>query len=331
MGKTIIALVLCVLLTVGALTGCAQREKDETLRIVCTIFPLYEWTRGIVGDAEGVEVILLIDNGTDSHSYQPTTEDIVHVMSADLVLYVGSQNESWVERTLSRREDGAYTAMDMRYAEGVTLRNISAESIVATDDGHSHGHGHGHEHGHTHGSTDEHLWLSLRNAVACGEAITRTLCALDEEAAEDYRARWGEYSRKLLELDQAYAETLTSAQSPTMLFADRFPFVYLAEDYGIRYVAAFEGCTTEADASPATILHLAEHADEWGLRYIFVTESSDGELASSVRRATRRKDQEIVVLDSMQNLTASRIEAGETYLGIMERNLKTLQTVFSSD
>ena len=127
-----------------------------------------------------------------------------------------------------------------------------------------------------------------------------------------------------------YAETVAAGSEPTLLFADRFPFVYLAEDYGIRYVAAFEGCTTEAEATPETIIHLAKHADEWDLRWIMTTESSDGKLARSVIRATEKKDQAVAVLNSMQSVSAKEAERGDTYLGIMEQNLDVLRRVLSS-
>lgn len=326
MKNKIIALLLCLLLLPVGAFGCGRREEDRSVKIVCTLFPLYEWTKNVVGELPGVEVSLLIDNGTDLHSYEPTTHDIVELLSADLVVYIGSASETWVEQTLARRDADSYTALDLRRSEGVTLHHISAESVVAEE-------AHDHEHGHTHdhGSEDEHLWLSLRNAAACTTAIADAIGGIDAERAEQYRANGAAYAVQLAELDARYAQAVAEAEAPTMLFADRFPFVYLAEDYGIRYVAAFEGCTTETDATPATILHLAEHADEWRLGCIFVTETSDRALAQSVQRAAKGGDRAIVCLDSMQAVTRKRMDSGVTYLGIMEQNLQVLQDAFARD
>jgi len=319
-------LTVCLLLPCAA--GCGKREEDDTVKIVCTVFPLYEWARNIVGDEEGIELVWLARNGADLHSYQPTTADIVEMISSDLLLYVGGESEIWVEDCLKNREDDDRIMLELSQAEGVTLRQVSAESIV--DDTHDHDHGHGQDHDHTHGIADEHIWLSLKNALACGEAITNALCQLDPEDADAYRGNWKEYAQRLDALDRAYAETVAAASEPTLLFADRFPFVYLAEDYGIRYVAAFEGCTTEAEATPETIIHLAKHADEWDLEWIMTTESADGKLARSVIRATEKKDQAVAVLNSMQAVSAKEAERGETYLGIMEQNLDVLRRVLSS-
>ena len=322
--KRILTALLAVSLALTGFTGCGERERDDTLKIVCTVFPVYEWARNIVGDAENVELIWLVQNGTDSHSYQPTTADIVHMISCDLLLYVGSDPETWVEACLENRRSDDRMVVDLSKAEGVTLREISAESVLHEE------HDHDHDHDHDHGATDEHLWLSLRNAMACGTEIADLLCTLDPDGAERYRANWASYQQQLRDLDEAYVQAVAEARTPSVLVADRFPFVYLTEDYGIRYVAAFEGCTTEAEATPDTVIHLADHVDEWGLTFIVVTEGSDRSLAEGVRRATKTKNQEIAVLHSLQSVSRRQAEEGATYLGIMEENLRTLCRVMDS-
>lgn len=329
MRKKLLAILLLLCLALGMLSGCAARKEDGKLTVVCTVFPIYEWARNVVGSLEGVEVVLLVGSGTDLHSYQPTTADMIGMISADLLIYIGGDSETWVEESLKGREREERSLLNLRGAEGVTLRATSAESIVAEHE-HSHGHDQGHDqgHDHDHGIVDEHLWLSLSNAVACTEAIVDALCELDPSNASAYEDQGLAYTQELWDLDAAYVETVARASEPTLLFADRFPFVYLAEEYGIRYVAAHAGCSSETDATPSTVIHLAEHVDEWGLSAICVTESSDGSLAKSVIRATERKNQRIVVLDSMQAVTYSDVEDGETYLSIMEKNRALLQAIF---
>lgn len=325
MRKRVFSVLLALCLLLGMFSGCAARKDDDTLTVVCTVFPIYEWARNVVGSVEGIEVILLVGSGTDLHSYQPTTKDMIGMISADLLVYIGGDSETWVEESLKSREGEERMLLNLRDADGVTLRVTSAESIVEE---HEHSHGHDQGHDHDRGAVDEHLWLSLSNAVACTEAIVDALCALDPANAGIYESQGLAYTQELLDLDAAYAETVALASEPTLLFADRFPFVYLAEEYGIRYVAAHAGCSSETDATPSTVIHLAEHVDEWDLRTVCVTESSDTSLAKSVIRATKKKDQSIVVLDSMQSVTYTDVEDGETYLGIMEKNRLLLHGIF---
>ena len=321
-----LAFLLLLSIFLLCMAGCGKREENGTLKIVCTVFSVYEWTRNIVGDVEGVEIVWLVRNGTDVHSYQPTTADIVDMLSCDLLVYIGGETETWVEKSLEHRKKDECTMLDLSDADGVVLREVSAESIIGTEDQEA-SHEHDHNHAHTHGAMDEHIWLSLRNAEACSRAIAEAICQIDPAREDVYRDRLQSYVAQMRELDEAYQNTIAEASEPTLLFADRFPFVYLAEDYGIRYVAAFEGCSTESEVTPETILHLAHHADQWDLRWIMVTESSDGTLAQGIIRATEQKNQRVAVLDSMQSVDWSEMESGESYLGIMERNLSVLRQV----
>ena len=321
--KRIVALALCLLLCAPALGACSRVAQDDGLSIVCTVFPFYDWTREIVSDAEGVELTLLVGNGGDAHSYQPSAEDIVRIRRADLVIYAGGESDAWVEQAL--RQSGKQESQSLRLydAEGVTLRHISQESVLSEE--HDHDHGHDCE-----DDIDEHIWLSLDNAAACVRTITEAICTADAARETAYRENAEDYLARLQTLREGYAELAREADRLFLLFADRFPFVYLAEEYGMDYVAAFRGCTTDTDADPDTIIRLARAADENGVRAILVTESSDGALAEAVRRATAGKDQVIVALDSLQSVSESDRAAGVTYLSVMEKNLEMLRQTFLS-
>ena len=208
---------------------------------------------------------------------------------------------------------GADSTADMKLmeAEGVTLRHMSKES-------HSH---EGEEHHH---QNDEHIWLSLKNAAACVTEITEALCELSPNESESFRNNAEEYKQRLSALDLAYEAEVAKHQEPRIIFADRFPFVYMTEDYGIEYCAAFEGCTTEAEASFDTVLSLGDRLDRWSTGCLAVTESADTRLAQRIIQSSSSKDVEIVVFDSMQKVDVSSINAGATYLTIMEKNLTSL-------
>ncbi len=314
MKRMICGLLVCLLLVLP-LCGCGDREEAR-IKVVCTVFPLYDWVRNVVGDTEGVEILWLADNGSDLHSFQPSASDMIELATADLAVYVGGVSDAWVGDSLKNGK--VNSGMPLSKEEGILLRPVSAES------------GHTDEDGHTH-ETDEHLWLSLENAILCVERIALRLGELDAAYAEEYRANAEEYTAKLRGLASSFGERIAGVEQPRVLFADRFPFVYLIEEYGIEYRAAFSGCTTDVDADFSTVIELANTVDRWGLRYVLVTESSDLSLAEGVIRATEGKDQTVLRMDSMQAVRAEEAESGVTYLSVMEENLSTLLLALGLD
>ncbi|MBO5938136.1 MAG: zinc ABC transporter substrate-binding protein [Clostridia bacterium] len=311
-----LALVLALCCLLPLCTSCTKPEQSDKIEVLCTVFPLYDWVRNIVGDSETVEVSLLITNGSsDLHSYQPSAKDMVAISSADLFFYVGGVSDAWVEDALRTHDSEDRIDVKMTEIPEIRLREICSDSTEEHDD-------------HEHGAIDEHLWLSLINAKTASSYLCDRLCELDEQGAEQYRENYAAYAASLDALDEEYSSLVASVDDPMILCADRFPFVYLAEDYGIRYVAAFEGCSTDANATPDTILRLAQAVDEHGVRAILVTERHDGQLAESVLSAARSKDVEILCLVSMQSTTMEMVEAGDSYIQLMKANLDTLRKVW---
>lgn len=321
--KKIIALALVLILIIPSGVGCS-RSDDGDITVLCTVFPVYDWVRNVVGESERVKVKLLISNGADMHSYQPTAADVVSIRSADMIVRVGGESDSFLEDILKNSPDGDRIDLELIEASGVVLREISSSYLM----GGEHTHGDGEDCDHV--DVDEHIWLSLRNACASVEAICSALSSIDADGAEGYRQRADGYISRLSALDAEYAEAVASSESPRVLFADRFPFVYLMEDHGIEYAAAFEGCTTEVDATFQTVVRLSDKLNEWGLRYISVTESSDRELAESVARASEVGEVTVLAFDSLQSVRASDIASGKTYIGAMENNLEVLREAISA-
>ena len=310
-----ILLILMTVLSVLSFNGCAD-EDDSKLTVICSVFPVYDWARNIVGDNEGVELRLLISNGADPHSYQPTAEDVLEVRSADVMLRIGGESDGFINELLKN----APKVLDLKLmeVEGITLCHTAKES-----------HGHSHDDGHDH-ATDEHIWLSLKNAATSVDAITKLLAKEAPEYAEEFHKNAEDYKKKLTELDEKYSGCVENAAEKKMIFADRFPFVYMTEDYHLEYAAAFEGCSTESEASFETVIQLADKLREWELKVICITESSTDDLAKRVISSAGISDVSIVVFDSMQSVNARRISDGETYIGIMEKNLISLCTALGS-
>ncbi len=327
------AAVLALLLAFG-MTGCGGREEasnageDGRLKIVCTIFPEYDWVREILGErAEEAELTLLMKNGADLHSYQPTVWDMRKIAEADLFLYVGGESDFWIEAALAHTENPGQITLNLMEVLEESVKEEEHPEGVRPARGHEHTeHGHsGEEEEHGPEEYDEHVWMSLRNAQTACRAVTEVLCRLDEAHGALYEENNRAYMEKLQVLDEAYEEAVGQASVPALLFGDRFPFRYLAEDYGLTCYAAFAGCSAETEASFETITFLAEKAGELGLPVVMKIDGSDGRIARTIAGNTRTGDQKVLLLDSMQSVSGQEIEAGETYMGIMERNLETLK------
>jgi zinc transport system substrate-binding protein len=325
--KKVFAFLLSFGLLVSCIVTCAGAEANQ-INIVTTIFPIYDWVREVVGDnASHANITLLLDNGVDLHSYQPTAQDILAISTADLFIYVGGESDEWVEDVLQSAMNPNLKAINLVDAMG---EDIKTEEVV---EGMEHDHDHEdsedheeHDHEHEHeDEADEHVWLSLRNAGKLTGIIADTLSETDPDYAEYYQENASAYIGKLADLDARYTDTVNGSACKTILFGDRFPFRYLADDYGLTYFAAFSGCSAESEASFETIVFLAGKTDELGLPAVLTIEHPKTRIAETIVQATSAKDQKILVLDSMQGTTVSDIQAGMTYLSVMESNLEVLK------
>ena len=325
--KKVFAFLLSFGLLVSCIVTCAGAEANQ-INIVTTIFPIYDWVREVVGDnATHANITLLLDNGVDLHSYQPTAQGILAISTADLFIYVGGESDEWVEDVLQSAMNPNLKAINLVDAMG---EDIKTEEVV---EGMEHDHDHEdsedheeHDHEHEHEEeADEHVWLSLRNAGKLTRIIADTLSEIDPDYAEYYQANASAYIGKLADLDARYTDTVNGSACKTILFGDRFPFRYLADDYGLTYFAAFSGCSAESEASFETIVFLAGKTDELGLPAVLTIEHPKTRIAETIVQATSAKDQKILVLDSMQGTTVSDIQAGMTYLSVMESNLEVLK------
>lgn len=317
--KKIIAILMACLFVLSFTTAFAESEK--TLSIVCTTFPQYDWVRQILGDrVNDVDLTLLLDNGIDLHNYQPTAGDIIRIARCDLFIYTGGESDGWVDDVLA-------TAQNPRMKIVNLLASVEAkeEETVEGMQEEDHDHDEHDEHAHDEIEYDEHVWLSLRNAETLIETIANTLCELDAANAPAYQENAANYIAQLSELDNQYKDVVANGQRTTILFADRFPFRYLADDYGLTYYAAFAGCSAETEASFETIAFLAQKVDELQLPAVLTIEGANHAIAETVVASTQAKNQVILTMNSIQSVTAKDAQNGESYLGIMADNLNVLK------
>ena len=305
------------------LAGCAPKQQQNTtkLKIVATTFPQYDWIREIIGkDNTNVDLQLLMKNGGDLHSYQPTAGDIANIADANLFVYVGGESDEWVDDALKEKTNKDMKVINMMQTLGDDIDEEEEGLEKESED-----------HDHEEIEYDEHVWLSLKRAQKIVKAIADELGELDSTNAKKYQENAEAYIAKLAALDKSYESTVNTVKNKTWIFADRMPFHYLAKDYGITTYAAFNGCSTETNASFNTIVSLAKYADELGIKHIMTIEGSDKKLAKAVIENTTDKNQDILTLNSLQSVSQSDIDKGLTYYGAMEENLKVLAQSFNTE
>ena len=304
--KKFLPIILSVLLLLALCACAAPREAadDGKLRVVTTIVPVYDWTKNLLGDnADAISLRLLLDEGVDMHSFQPAVSDLAALRDCELLIYVGGESDEWIDEALEAQGTDAPRALKLIDALGE--RALTEELVEGMQ-------------GEAEDAPDEHIWLSLKNAQILCSAIRDALIEMDGAHARGYEAACAVYEAKLQTLDAAYQAALDAAGQNTLLIADRFPFRYLTEDYGLNYYAAFSGCSADTEASFNTVVFLADKLNELALGSVCVIENSDEKLARTVIDSSGREAR-ILVLDSMQG-------AGEgDYLTRMTRNLETLK------
>ena len=331
--KKLLALLLALSFTLSMPVVIAE---EKPLKIVTTIFPIYDWVRQILGDRDA-DVTMLMDSGVDLHNFQPTAQDILTIAQCDLFIFVGGESDEWTEGVLTTAQNEHLTAINLLDAlgdevkeeeivEGMEHEHDHDEDEDHEDEDHDeHDHDEDEDHEEHEHEADEHVWLSLRNAEKLVQAIAGAIANLDPDQAGLYHTNAKNYIEKLQALDAQYAETVNAAAFKTLLFGDRFPFRYLADDYGLTYYAAFAGCSAETEASFQTILFLAQKVDELGLPAVLTIENPKTRIAETVVNATQKKNQKILSLNSMQGVTAQEVKDGAAYLSLMESNLIVLR------
>lgn len=325
-----------------------EKGNSNKISIVCTTFPQYDWVKNILGEeAERFNVTLLLDNGVDMHSYQPAVKDIATAGSSDLFIYVGGESDTWVEDALKEAKNKDLKAINLME----TLDNfVKEEEVVEGMQEERESLGHSHEKSskekqeqtqkESHENSqeingqkeaadeepeyDEHIWLSIRNAEIMVKNIEKAIEQLDSDNAKVYQNNAENYIKKLDTLDKQYANTIQNAKYKAILFGDRFPFRYMADDYDLKYYAAFAGCSAETMAGFETVTFLAKKADELRLPVILTIENSDGRIAEAVKSNTTKKNQKILAMNSLQSVTKEQIADGITYLQVMQENLSVL-------
>jgi zinc transport system substrate-binding protein len=307
------------------------------------VFPSYDFAREITAGTNA-RVTLLLQPGEEVHSFDPTSQDIIRVSSADLFLFVGGENDTWIDGVLSGLDKSVNTFRMMDY---VTLYEEELVEGMQADESHSHDHEHEHEegeeahdheheegekaHDHEHEEGeghewDEHVWTAPVNAIAIVKAMTAELVKIDPANAKAYQANADAYVAQLEALDQSFWAVVNAAARKTVVFADRFPVRYFVEEFGLEYYAAFPGCSAETEPSAATVASLIDRVNAEGIPVVFYIEMSNQQMANTVAEATGAQT---MLFHTCHNVTKAEFENGESYLSLMQGNLLTLQAALN--
>lgn len=309
---------LIIFLILINLFACASNKQndDEVINIVTSSFSAYDWTKELT-KGTNVKITYLLDNGLDLHNFQPSALDMITISNSDLFIYVGGESDKWVDDALAQAENKNMKVINLLEILGDKAKKEELKEGMQEDE---------HEEKHE-AELDEHVWLSLKNVSIYIEEIKNKLIELDNNNSNIYENNYKNYLNEINKLDYEYDRIISSAKTKTIIMADRFPFRYLVEDYGLDYYAAFLGCSAETEASFETIAFLTDKLDELDLDYILVLENSDFKIAKTIISNSQNKNAEIEILDSIQSTTT---KDNKSYLAIMKNNLTTLERILNS-
>ena len=316
--RAFLCMILALLLLLSA---CGQSVEEDTnpdqLTVVATVFPAYDFARAVGGDLADVQ--LLLPPGTESHSYEPTPADILVVQDCDLFIYLGGESDTWVETILESVELRGQT---LRMVDCVPLlEEETVEGMESYEEGHDHDHDEAPGLGEVVGY-DEHVWTSPKNAALITRAVGDKLAELDPANADTYAANSADYAAQIEDLDREFADFFAGVEDRTMVFGDRFPLRYFAEEFGIDYYAAFPGCSTQTEPSAATIAFLTDKVREEHIPTVWYIEFSNHLVADSIAESAGVKT---AMFHTCHNVSADDLAAGATYVSLMEQNLETLR------
>lgn len=313
--KKWISVIFMLLMSLLMITACVSKEEIDLnekkgLQIVSTVFPGYDFAKQIVGD--NAEVSMLLPPGVESHSYEPSPQDIINIQNSDILIYVGGESEQWVDKILDSMDNKVITVKMMDAVQLYEEEIIDGmQKEQDSDDEASEEH-----------EYDEHIWTSLKNAQNIVARINEAVVSLDSKNKSVYDKNTKSYIEKLDNLDKEFENLFKTFEKPTLIFGDRFPFRYFVEDYNLDYFAAFPGCSSETEPSASTIAFLIDKVKEKSLNTVFYIEFSNHNIADTIAESTGAKT---AMLHSCHNISKKDMDSGVSYYYLMEQNYETLK------
>ena len=290
--------------------GSVKKDSSK-ISVVTTIFPYYDFTRSIAGDK--ADIRLLLSPGSEPHSYEPSPSDIVAIENCDIFIYNGGESDEWVESVLESIDNKNMKVMRM-----MDYVDLLYEQSIDHDE-HEHEEHTEHEHGKEY---DEHIWTSIKNAEKLSGAICDELSACDFANKEIYAKNTDIYLSKLQTLDSEMSDIVNNAKRKTVVFGDRFPFLYFVTDYSLEFECAFPGCSSETEPSISTVTHMIDFTRNNQVPVVFYLEFSNGKVAKLISEDSGAKTMRF---SSCHNVTKDEFADGSSYISLMEQNANALK------
>ncbi len=297
--------------TVLSLCACSSESgysnsDSGKLKIISTVFPPYDLARQIAGD--NAEISILLPPGSEIHNYEPSAKDMIAIRNCDIFLYIGGENEQWAEKLINSN--------DTEYVKAVKLIDY-VPTLSEDEDEHDHDHDHEHEH-----ETDEHIWTSPKNAQLMLSAVYDAICKVDPSNKQTYTKNKDAYAKQLSDLDNAYRSAVDNAKNKTIVLADKFPFRYLAHEYGLEFSSAFAACSDESEPGVSTMIKLTKTIKENNIPAVYYLEFSSTKIADTLCDETGATK---LMLHSCHNVSKQDIENNISYVDLMKQNLENLK------
>ncbi len=300
--------IIILIISLFIIIGCTNIEDENKIKVVSTIFPGFDFARAVGSD--NIDLTMLIQPGSESHTYDPTPKDIIKIQSSDIFIYVGGESEEWVSGIL---ENISSTTKVIRLMDIVEVKE---EEII---EGMEHNHDTEHDHETEY---DEHIWTSPINAIKIIEEIKQTLIMIDSQNSVYYENNASIYIDKLNQIDNDIKEVINNSQLSELVFGDRFPFRYFVDEYNLGYKAVFPGCSSDIEASSKTITYLVDYIKEHKIPVVFYIELSNQNIATTLAEETNVKK---LPFYSAHNLTKEEFDKGVTYVDLMNQNIINLK------
>ena len=284
-------------------SGYSNSDSGK-LKIISTVFPPYDLARQIAGD--NAEISILLPPGSEIHNYEPSAKDMIAIRNCDIFLYIGGENEQWAEKLINSND-----------TENVTAVKLIDYVPTLSEDEDEHDHEHEHEH-----ETDEHIWTSPKNAQLMLSAVYDAICKVDPSDKQTYTKNKDAYAKQLSDLDNAYRSAVDNAKNKTIVLADKFPFRYLAHEYGLEFSAAFAACSDESEPGVSTMIKLTKTIKENNIPAVYYLEFSSTKIADTLCDETGATK---LMLHSCHNVSKQDIENNVSYVDLMKQNLENLK------
>ncbi|MCH5325507.1 MAG: zinc ABC transporter substrate-binding protein [Eubacterium sp.] len=307
---SVIKKAVCLILAAALLSGCStkaeSKDNNGKLKIVTTVFPAYDFARQIGGD--NAEVDMLLSPGSDSHSYEPSPQDMLDIGGCDIFIYIGGSDEYWAEK-ITQSLDGV-----------LTVRLSDSAELLWDEDEEEHGHDH--DHAAHEDLFDPHIWTSPSNALRMLDAIADAFCETDSDNAETYRQNSDAYAQQIQQLITDTEQAVNGAENGTLIFADKFAFRYFTHEFGLNYAAAFHSCDEHSEPGAKTVASLIDTVKEKQLPAVYYFEFNSDRTAKTIAEETGAQ---ALMLYSCHTVSQAELDAGETYVSLMRKNLEQLK------